>query len=137
MITNDALHKKTPQELTTLLYEALLDNLEEGKSAIETKDFMIANEKLQKATDILHRLGGGLNYEAGIISDQLDALYNYAADLVVTANYEKNSEKLRLAIEAITPIVEAWQTALKTNQDKQPRMMKQKANAYEQSAIYE
>ena len=137
MITNDALHKKTPQEITALLYEALLDNLDDGKSAIETNNFMIANEKLQKATDILQRLGGGLNYEAGIISDQLDAIYNYAADQIVEANYEKDPEKVDLAIKAMTPIVEAWQSALKTNQDKQPLMMKQKANAYEQSAIYE
>ncbi|ADH99741.1 flagellar export chaperone FliS [Salisediminibacterium selenitireducens] len=137
MITNEALHKKSPQELTSLLYEALLDNLEEGKAAIQSRDFMIANEKLQKANDILHRLGGGLNYEAGIVSDQLDALYNYASDLVVEANYTKDETKVDQALNALTPIVEAWQTALKTNQDKQPKMMKQKANAYEQSAIYE
>ena len=47
---------------------------------------MDANKKLQKTNDILHRLGAGLNYEAGIIADQLDTLYNYMADRVIEGN---------------------------------------------------
>ncbi len=90
MITNEALHKKTPQEITALLYEACLDNLEVAKTYIDQKDYLGANVKLQKANDILHRLGAGLNYEAGIVADQLDSLYNYLTDRVVQANYLKD-----------------------------------------------
>ncbi len=35
-------------------------------------------------------LGAGLNYEAGIISDQLDALYNYMAERVIEGNKKKD-----------------------------------------------
>ena len=49
---------------------------------INGKNLIDANKKLQKANDILYRLGAGLNYEAGIIADQLDALYNYMAERI-------------------------------------------------------
>ncbi|HHY21802.1 MAG TPA: flagellar export chaperone FliS, partial [Bacilli bacterium] len=63
-ITNEALHKKTPQEITSLLYEACHNNLSSAITAILEKEYIDANEYLKKANDILHRLGGGLNYEA-------------------------------------------------------------------------
>ncbi|WP_416149588.1 flagellar export chaperone FliS [Salipaludibacillus sp. HK11] len=137
MISNEALHKKTPQEITALLYEACLDNLELAKQAMETKDLMVANQKLQKANDILHRLGVGINYEAGIVADQLDSLYNYLADRVVQANYEKDPTIVDEVIKNVELIATSWNTAQKKNSDKQPKAMKQKANAYEKNIMFE
>lgn len=137
LISNEALHKKTPQEITSLLYEACLDNLEVAKHAIETKDLMIANGKLQKANDILFRLGAGINYEAGIVADQLDALYNYLADQVVQANYHKDPKIIDEVIKNVELIAASWNDARKKNVDSQPKGMKQKANAYEQNVMFE
>jgi len=117
VISNEALHKKTPQEITALLYEACLDNLELAKQAMEEKDLMVANEKLQKANDILHRLGAGINYEAGIVADQLDALYNYLADRVVQANYDKDPRIIDEVINNIELISVSWNEAQKKNVD--------------------
>jgi len=137
LISNEALHKKTPQEITSLLYEACLDNLEEAKRAVKTKDLMVANEKLQKANDILYRLGAGINYEAGIVADQLDALYNYLADRVVQANYDKDPKIIDEVINNIELISVSWNEAQKKNVDTQPKANKQKANAYEQNMMFE
>lgn len=137
LITKEALHKKSPQEITALLYEACLNNLEEAKKAIQEKDFILANEKLQKSNDILERLGAGLNYEAGIIADQLDTVYNYMADRLVQANYNKDTNAIDEVITLVKQISSAWHQALKNNKDIQPKAVKQKANAYEQTAIYE
>lgn len=137
IITEDALFKKTPQEITALLYEACLTNLEESIDDINNKDYVIANKKLQKANDILHRLGAGLNYEAGIIADQLDALYNYMADKVVEANYNKDTEIIEEVIKALEPIALAWNEALKKKPSQGSGGLRNKALAYEKSVLME
>ncbi|QKS70994.1 flagellar export chaperone FliS [Paenalkalicoccus suaedae] len=137
MITKEALHKKSSQELTALLYEACLDHLETAKEAITQKDYVVVNEKLQKAIDILHRLGAGINYEAGIVADQLDALYNYMADRLVVANYEKSIEIIDEVIKPLEELAVAWQKAMVTNSDAQSKSLKRQASAYEQSMMYE
>ncbi|OIJ15987.1 flagellar export chaperone FliS [Anaerobacillus arseniciselenatis] len=137
LISKEALHKKSPQEITALLYEACINNLEDAKTAINEKDFVLANEKLQKSNDILERLGGGINYEAGIIADQLDTVYNYMADRLVQANYNKDVTAIEEVIKLVTELSSAWHEAMKKSKDSQPKTMKQKANAYEQMAIYD
>jgi flagellar secretion chaperone FliS len=137
MFTEDALHKKTPEELTALLYEAFLTNLEEAKEAIVKKELIEANKKLQKANDILYRLGAGLNYEAGIIADQLDEVYNYLAERLIQANLTKEVEPIDEAIKLVTTISDAWNDAMDKRTDSLSHTNKQKNKAYEQFAIYE
>jgi flagellar secretion chaperone FliS len=137
MFTEEALHKKTPEELTALLYEAFLSNLEEAKEAIVKKEMIEANTKLQKANDILYRLGAGLNYEAGIIADQLDEVYNYLAERLIQANLTKEVEPIDEAIKLVTSISEAWNDAMEKRTDSLSHTNKQKNKAYEQFAIYE
>ena len=78
-LTEEIIYKKTPQELTALLYEGIMENLESAIVFIDEQNYIEANKKLQKANDILHRLGVGLKYEAGPIAEQLDTLYNFMA----------------------------------------------------------
>jgi flagellar secretion chaperone FliS len=137
MFTEEALHKKTPEELTALLYEAFLSNLEEAKEAIAKKEMIEANTKLQKSNDILYRLGAGLNYEAGIIADQLDEVYNYLAERLIQANLTKEVEPIEEAIKLVTSISEAWNEAMEKRTDSLSHTNKQKNKAYEQFAIYE
>jgi flagellar secretion chaperone FliS len=137
MFTEEALHKKSPDELTALLYEAFLSNLEDAKEAILKKDFIEANTKLQKSNDILYRLGAGLNYEAGIIADQLDEVYNYLAERLIQANLTKEIEPIEEAIKLITLISDAWNDAMDKRTDSLSHSNKQKNKAYEQFAIYE
>lgn len=136
-LTNEALHQKSPQELTALLYEACLTNLEDSITHIDEKDFISANEKLQKASDIVHRLGAGINYEAGIVADQLEQVYNYIADKLVIANVKKDNMLIEEVITIFESIMVSWNEAMKTKRDIQPKSNKQKASAYENYSIYE
>lgn len=135
-MTNEALHKKSPQEITALLYEACYTNLEKAITEIENKKYIEANLYLQKASDIIERLGAGLNYEAGIVADQLDSIYSYMADQLIQANYTKNVERVKEVLNLLSEIMIAWNQAMKKNTDIQPKVIKQKANAYEQTSIY-
>ncbi|MDE5412191.1 flagellar export chaperone FliS [Alkalihalobacillus sp. MEB203] len=137
MITKEALHKKSPQEITKLLYEACINNLEESKTAILEKNFGKANDRLQKANDIIEKLGRGLNYDAGIIADQLEAIYNYLSDCLIRANTNKDISKVEEVQTIIADLSVAWSQALQKNKDIQSKSVKQKAIAYEQNSIYE
>ncbi|MGO4887009.1 flagellar export chaperone FliS [Anaerobacillus sp. MEB173] len=136
-ITEEALHKKSPQEITALLYEACMNNLELAITAINEQDLLEANEKLKKAIDILHRLGAGLNYEAGIIADQLDAVYNYMVDKLIQANYNKEITPIEEVLNMLQTITIAWNQAMAKKSDTQPRAIRQKASAYERSVMFE
>lgn len=137
IFTESAIHQKSPQEITALLYEACISNLEEAIETINSKDYIIANKKLQNANDILHRLGAGLNYEAGIIADQLDMLYNYMADKVVEANLNKDTKPIEEVLKSLEEIAGAWNQALKTKAVDPAAGIRKKALAYEKSVLME
>ncbi|HZH62644.1 MAG TPA: flagellar export chaperone FliS [Metabacillus sp.] len=138
-LTKDIIYQKSSQEITSLLYEALIDSTQKAIQDIKERRFIDANVKLKKVNDILERLGVGLNYEAGIMADQLDALYNYMADLVIKANMKKDIEPLKEVLSITEDIAEAWQTAMKNNKSGQvQQQLLRKANAYEKNVmVYE
>lgn len=136
VLTEEALYQKSSQELTALLYEACLDHLDAAIEYIETKEFIDANMKLQKCNDILRRLGVGINYEAGIIADQLDSIYNYMAERLIEANLKKDIAIIKEVQGMLQTIASAWHEAMKT---KQPNRngVKQQVSVYEKSVLTE
>lgn len=82
-------------------------------------------------------MGAGLNYEAGIIADQLDEVYNYLAESLIQANLTKEVEPIEEAIKLVTAISDAWNEAMEKKTDSLSHTTKQKNKAYEQFAIYE
>ena len=133
-LTEEMIYKKTSQEITSLLYEACLMSLEEAIESIDKKDFVLANHKIQKANNILQRLGVGLNYEAGIISDQLDMIYNYMADKLIEANIKKDPSIIKEVIGILEDISQAWNETLK-KPVKPITQNRQRAMAYERNIL--
>lgn len=133
-ITKEIVYQKTPQQLTALLYEAGLEQFANAARFIQEENFIEANRSMQKINDILNRLGAGLNYEAGIIADQLDQVYNFIADTVVQANVKKDAATLHDAERLFQTLSEAWNEALK---NAPARPVKRKQNAYEQNVFLE
>jgi flagellar secretion chaperone FliS len=133
-LTEEMIYKKTSQEITSLLYEACLMSLEEAIEYIDQKDFVLANKKLQKGNNILKRIGVGLNYEAGIISDQLDMIYNYMADKLIEANIKKDSSIIKEVIGILEDISQAWNETLK-KPVKPITQNRQRAMAYEKNIL--
>lgn len=134
VLTDEILYQKNSQELTAFLYEGFITNLEESLELIERKNFIEANEKLQKANDILERLGVGLRYEAGPIAEQLDTLYNYMAGQLIDANLHKDKQIILHVLKVIQPIAEAWNEIIKKKVHTQSSIAK-KVSAYENSIM--
>lgn len=134
-LSEELIYKKNSQELTSLLYEGLLDNLYGSIEDMKDKKYLDANKKLQKSNDLLQRLGAGLNYEAGIIADQLDALYNYMAERVIEGNWKKDISIIEEVIAITEKIMTAWNKALKNKSTQKPTYNRQKVNAYEKNVM--
>ena len=134
-ITEEIIYQKSSQEITALLYETLMNQLSGAVEDINGKNLIDANKKLQKANDILFRLGAGLNYEAGIIADQLDALYNYMAEHIVEANRKKDTMMIQEVLSITERLADAWHTAMKNKPSTTQNHLRRKANAYEQNVM--
>jgi flagellar protein FliS len=117
-ITKEELYKKKPEEITMLLYEALERNIKAAIEAINRHEFSVVNAKLKRANDIVERLGVGLNYEAGIIADQLHVLYEYLAEKLIVANMSKSTKHCEEALVIVNRVASSWQLAMVSVQDK-------------------
>lgn len=133
-LTEEMIYKKTSQELTALLYEGLMENLESAIVFIDERNYIEANQKLQKANDILHRLGVGLKYEAGPIAEQLDTLYNFIATELIAANLKKDKQKIESVLKIVGDIAGAWNRMMKQAQSSAQKINK-KVAAYESSIM--
>ncbi|WP_227394297.1 flagellar export chaperone FliS [Jeotgalibacillus aurantiacus] len=134
-LSKELIYQKSPQELTSLLYEAAITKLEKAIQEIENQNYIEANQLFQRVNDILQRLGAGLNYESGILADQLDAVYNYMADEIIAANLKKDVITATNVLTLLKDISESWNQALKENQPLKPRVSK--ANLYDQHVMVE
>ena len=134
-LTDEWIYQKNSQELTSLLYEGLIDLLNKSIEDIKDKKYIDANKKLQKTNDILYRLGAGLNYEAGIIADQLDALYNFMAERVIEGNKKKDITIIQEILSISERLASAWNEAMKSKPSQKQTQIRRKANAYEQNVM--
>lgn len=137
VLTELELHEKTPQELTSLLYESCIDKLERATELIKRQRYVEANRLLQTCNDILYRLGAGLNYEAGIIADQLEAIYNYMAERLIEANLKKDISAIQEVIQLLKTISDAWNEAMKIGAKPVTHPVKKKALFYDQDLLYD
>lgn len=128
-LTEELIVQKSSQELTALLYEGLIGHLEEALGCIEQKNMIAANQSLQKASDIIQRLGVGLRYEAGPLAENLDSLYNYMANRTIEANYRKDTDQIKHVKELAETLAAAWNEAM--HRKEQSSSVIQKVSAYE------
>ncbi|MCR2822355.1 flagellar export chaperone FliS [Lederbergia panacisoli] len=136
-LTKELLYQQTPQQLTAFLYEACIDNLKEAITSIEKGSYTVANSQLQKVNDILERLGVGLNYESGIIADQLDTLYNYMANQVIIGNLNKDVPILQEVLNMLEQLASAWNEAMNMENTSGQRELHRKTSAYEKNVMVE
>ena len=134
-LTEELIIQKSSQELTALLYEGLATYLNDACQQIEQNDFYQANKSLQKAGDIVHRLGVGLRYEAGAIAENLDAIYNFLAEELIRANITKSTEHIEHLIKIVDTLSAAWNEAMQLKNNVTADSIMMKVSAYENSVM--
>lgn len=94
-------------ELVAILYEGLMDAIEDGLDYIKIDAYKRLNNSIQKSRKILAELLSTLQGDSEV-ANNLRSIYLYLNQLITEAENKRDPEKLRLALQIITPIYEGW-----------------------------
>ena len=100
------------EQLTLMLYNGCLKFIDDGKNALEDKNYEEANTNLQKAQRIISEFRLTLNMDYDI-SHQLFMLYNYIYDRLVEGNIKSDMAQIDEARGIISELRDAWLEAMK------------------------
>ena len=100
------------EQLTLMLYNGCLKFIDDGKAALEVKNYEEANIQLQKAQRIISEFRLTLNMDYDI-SQQLFMLYNYVYDRLVEGNIKSDLVQIDDARGIISELRDAWVEAMK------------------------
>jgi flagellar protein FliS len=98
--------------LILMCYDGAISFLKQAQKAHEENNSGTMSEFLTRAQNVLWELTNGLNYEAGEIAHNLDALYNYMIRRIIDAQYHNNIEAVNEVIKYIQELRESWQTII-------------------------
>ncbi len=108
----NSINTATPEELTLMLYNGALKFCNQAMAALEDKDYIKANQLIQRVQDIIREFQITLKPEYEI-SQQLDALYDYIYRRLVSANIRKDISMLTEATDLIRNMRDTWKEAMK------------------------
>jgi flagellar protein FliS len=113
----NAILTASPEELVLMLYNGIIRFIEEAKGTIEKKDYMAANNSIQRAQDIITELMLTLdmNYD---ISKNLYSLYDYMLRRLIDANVKKDVTILEEVKGFAIELRDTWSVALNKVREK-------------------
>lgn len=97
-----------PYKLILKLYEAVLRNLAEVKTAIDNEDIEKKFEHIDKAIAIFDELRNVLNYDGGDVAYYLDGLYLYQIQTLFSAGVHNNINDIDQVMRVTQGLIEAW-----------------------------
>ncbi len=103
----------SPGHLLVMLYDGLLRFLREGQAAMEKKERGKAGERISRAHAILAHLLETLDPSHNpALCAHLQPLYIFCMQHLLKANLEQDPQKLADVIRILTPLRDAWATAV-------------------------
>ena len=99
-----------PHQLVGMLYDALLQSMNQARGAIERGEVEVKGAALGKAVRILEEgLKGGLNMaQGGELAQNLNGLYGYAVQRLTLANLRNDLALVTEVIGLIEPLADSW-----------------------------
>ena len=97
-----------PEQLVLMLYDGIHRFLFQATVAMRGGDYMLTNNKLQRAEAIIDELIATLDHDAGEISDRLNAIYLYSRRSLGESRLEKSPEKIEHVQGLIRELRDAW-----------------------------
>lgn len=99
-----------PHQLVNLLFDALLQAMNQARGALERGDMEIKAKALSKAVRILEEgLRGGLNLqEGGELAQRLQAVYAYSVQRLTLANMRNDHAPITEVTQLIEPLAQSW-----------------------------
>ncbi|MGI1690250.1 flagellar export chaperone FliS [Thermoanaerobacter uzonensis] len=113
----NAILTASPEELVLMLYNGIIRFIEEAKGAIEKKDYMAANNGIQRAQDVITELMLTLDMSYDI-SQNLYSLYDYMLRRLIDANVKKDVTILEEVKGFAIELRDTWNLALNKVREK-------------------
>lgn len=108
----DAVETVSPAKLVTMLYDALVRDLQLAEDQLlGPRDLHAVNERLVHAQAIVLELRAGLDPTKWSGGPGLMQLYVFVTDELLKANVEKDADRVRAVRRLIEPLREAWHEA--------------------------
>lgn len=101
----------SPQELTLMLYNGCLKFIKLAKKAMTANQIQEKNTNLIKAQNIIQEFRSTLDPEVEI-SANMEKLYEYTHNLLVTANMKNDLAALEEAEGYVTELRDTWKLAM-------------------------
>ncbi len=121
--------------LVAILYEGLIEILEQGYKDLQENQETFFKERIEKAKNVVAELLATLKGNSAI-ANQLRSLYVYIYRLITKAFLNQDGEKLEEAIRILIPLKEAW-SVLENQEFEQSLQQKQKKPQIVTGATYE
>jgi len=102
---------RTPLELVVMLYDGAIRFVGTARDAVERRDIPARRDALSKAMAIVSELQSTLNMDAGgDIAVNLDHLYDYVNERLITAAMKNSVEPLDEARKVLDTLRDGWAT---------------------------
>jgi flagellar protein FliS len=98
--------------LILMCYDGAIRFLMQAQKAHSEKKYSVVNDLLNKAQNVLWELNNGLNYEAGEVAYNLDALYNYMIRRIIDAQYHNTIEPTHEVVKYLQELRQTWQNII-------------------------
>lgn len=106
---HSSIETASPHRLIQMLFEGALERIAQAKGAMGQNQIARKGELIGKAVAIVGGLQGSLNdKEGGVLTANLDGLYDYVIRRLTQANYENNPEYLDECGRLLNEIKTAW-----------------------------
>lgn len=106
----DAVLTATPEQLQLMLYDGCIRFAQQGRDAIERKDFETSFEKLTRAQHIILEMQTGLNYDINReLCERVASVYHFLYNKLVDACVKRNTQDIDDALRILRIERETWQ----------------------------
>lgn len=104
----EAVTTASPAKLVTMLYDRLLKDLHDAEAGLGARDIQATHNALSHAQDILWEFHSTLDTSIWAQGEDLKRIYEWAIDMLMNANVEKNLKRVTDVREVIEPLASAW-----------------------------
>ena len=98
----------SPHRIVQMLLEGALDRIAKAKGFMANNKVAEKGERISEAISIVNGLRSSLDMNAGEVSSNLDALYEYMEQTLLIANINNDIEKLDEVGGLLVQVKSAW-----------------------------
>ena len=98
----------TPQQLVVMLYDGARRFLFQAAVAMRKGDVAAANDRLQRAEDIIDELTATLDLDAGEVAERLQGIYTFCRRHLADARIARDADKVDQVGAMLGELRDAW-----------------------------